>query len=405
MARKWKKSHAFPTKSNPNTKYSETSRRNKSILQPAPLSDHDANSDNDGLVERTVVTEASVFQTDDFPCQKEATKDVEIPENELILSVASTMIAMSQLTVTSSLTPLHSDKSITEADSLGISALIDHPDYVKSSFLENSNDGDILIVEEETIGIEHLSIAQDQIGDTEASLDTKNYDYLRIYNALAFVSRPTPPPGKDVGGGDANIATLLENSAMRDLESREPNKLESDASITLRSSSESSRVSASSTDFHIDNTFLGSTSARDLLDHATSEFNGVIPRKALASAFIRCVADEHADRRAASPGVHAPGVAFITEKDVDQCMSFETQRRAKLGYISLFKFLRMIEFDDAAMATETDILDAWRKAALESRDLTELAKNSPASRAARRISRSRSESEQSRGRPRVRLST
>ncbi|KAL7777766.1 hypothetical protein CFE70_004436 [Pyrenophora teres f. teres 0-1] len=389
MARKWKKSHAFPTKSNPNTKYSETSRRNKSILQSAPLSDHDANSDNDGLVERTVVTEASVFQTDDFPCQKEVTKDVEIPENELILSVASTMIAMSQLTVTSSLTPLHSDKSITEADSLGISALIDHPDHVKSSVLENSNDGDILIVEEETIGIEHLSIAQDQIADTEASLDTKNYDYLR----------------KDVGGGDANIATLLENSAMRDLESCEPNKLESDASITLRSSSESSRVSASSTDFHIDNTFLGSTSARDLLDHATSEFNGVIPRKALASAFIRCVADEHADRRAASPGVHAPGVAFITEKDVDQCMSFETQRRAKLGYISLFKFLRMIEFDDAAMATETDILDAWRKAALESRDLTELAKNSPASRAARRISRSRSESEQSRGRPRVRLST
>ena len=63
--------------------------------------------------------------------------------------------------------------------------------------------------------------------------------------------------------------------------------------------------------------------------------------------------------------------------------------------------MKTIELDDMATTNETDIPDTWRKAALESRKLTEAAKNSPASRAARHIYRSRSESESSHGRPHV----
>ncbi|KAI1671231.1 hypothetical protein L13192_04588 [Pyrenophora tritici-repentis] len=650
MAHNGKKSYVFATKSKPKPKpkHSKASKKEKSILQSAPLLNHDANFNKDGLIEGTVVTEASVSQTNGFPCQDELTKDTGKPDNKSTLSVTSAIIPMSQLTTTSRLTPLHSDKSITEDDSMGVSTFIAQPECFRSSALEYSDGEDILVVEEEIIAIEDLSTAQGQVADPEAFLDTmdctsaengcalsvvssagfggsdsdipdrvqrlvdtpeslsstaknpepegrsKSYsprkssrrpfmnsyqslgpsimfaslfgtepisayytvpnypstheasgtshtvhsesllyqdvenalntadvttdadsepvgagklestdfrssdpsseevcvpfagkmallqamatdpvldgvvfckddtnpilyeqepipdidpdfsddeedylhtynalvsisatssppvlydkkpipdvdpdcsddeDYLRTCNVLASSSPPTPSPGKGVGGGFFSLGTVLRKTFISDHESGGPDTPKSDVSIAFRNSSQSSRVSDSSTDFHMNNTFLGSTSARDLLDRATSGYNGMVSRKAIAAAFVRCVADEHADMRSVSPGVDAPGVTFITENDVDQCMSFETQRRAKLGYTLLFKFLKMIEFDDAAMATDTDFLDAWRKAALESRELTKSAKNSPASRAARRISQSRSESEQSRGRPRVR---
>ncbi|KAF1835874.1 hypothetical protein BDW02DRAFT_596967 [Decorospora gaudefroyi] len=174
----------------------------------------------------------------------------------------------------------------------------------------------------------------------------------------------------------------------------------------LRSSSHSSGTSASSLDFHMDNTFLGSTSARDLLTHTMTDIDGKISKKALAQAFLQCVAEKHADRRSASPSIAAPGVTFITEADIGRYLDFETQRRAKLGCISLFSFLKKVKFDIKGTTTDADVLSAWQEAALESHALIQSSKDQPVSSLARRISSSRlgsgSESSQSRGRVRTR---
>jgi hypothetical protein len=76
------------------------------------------------------------------------------------------------------------------------------------------------------------------------------------------------------------------------------------ASIT-RVTSTSSHTSQASVEFHMDNTFLGSTSARDMCDHLDSDYDGMITKEELARAWILCVADEHSDRRSVSPGIEA----------------------------------------------------------------------------------------------------
>ncbi|EDU43631.1 hypothetical protein A1F94_008618 [Pyrenophora tritici-repentis] len=102
MAHNGKKSYVFATKSKPKPKpkHSKASKKEKSILQSAPLLNHDANFNKDGLIEGTVVTEASVSQTNGFPCQDELTKDTGKPDNKSTLSVTSAIIPMSQLTTT-----------------------------------------------------------------------------------------------------------------------------------------------------------------------------------------------------------------------------------------------------------------------------------------------------------------
>jgi len=89
--------------------------------------------------------------------------------------------------------------------------------------------------------------------------------------------------------------------------------------------------------------FLGSISARDLLDYAMPDSDGNITETALATAFIRFVAKEHADRRSVSLDVDAPSVTSITEEDVDNCITFKTPCRAKLCRISLLQSLKTIE--------------------------------------------------------------
>ncbi|RMZ68585.1 hypothetical protein GMOD_00008307 [Pyrenophora seminiperda CCB06] len=252
---------------------------------------------------------------------------------------------------------------------------------------------------------------REPISDIDPDFSDDEDDYMRTREALISVSAPSSLPIVDYGGMDPNLCLILEETSTSEEETSisdefsEPDGYSSGITVTSRDSSESSGMSASSTDFVMDNTFLGSTSARDIIDYAMPNSSGNITKKALAAAFIRCVSDEHADRRSESPGIDAPGVTFITEDDVDRCMSFETQRRAKLGHISLFKFLKTITFDHQATASEKDIIEAWCKAALESRELTEKRKNSPASHAVRRISQSDSGSGQPRGRTRMRSSS
>jgi hypothetical protein len=93
----------------------------------------------------------------------------------------------------------------------------------------------------------------------------------------------------------------------------------------------------------------------------------------------------------------------MTEDDAQHSLKFETQRRAKLGRMSLLEFLKKVDFDSMAMTTEAALIDAFRQTAIESKTHIEEGKGSLTARAIRRISRaarsnSGSSSEQSRGR-------
>ena len=163
---------------------------------------------------------------------------------------------------------------------------------------------------------------------------------------MAFISTPSSPPGEDVRGEVVtipNIHHLRETSTSVNLSNLDT--YDTDAAFIASNSSESSCMSASSTHFHFDNMFLGSTSACDLLDYAMPDSDGNITETAIATAFIRSVAEEHEYRCSASPDEDTPCVTSIMEEDIDNCMAFETQRRAKLGRISLLQFLKAIEFE------------------------------------------------------------
>jgi hypothetical protein len=62
----------------------------------------------------------------------------------------------------------------------------------------------------------------------------------------------------------------------------------------------------------MDNTFLGTTSARDFIDRVRMNEEGKATKKIIAQAWVLCVAAEHADWRSVSSSVNIPGISFIT---------------------------------------------------------------------------------------------
>jgi hypothetical protein len=149
----------------------------------------------------------------------------------------------------------------------------------------------------------------------------------------------------------------------------------------------------------MDNTFLVSTSFRDLCDlcdHLHTDADGKSTREDVARAWILCVADEHSDRRSVSPGIEAPGVFFIKPSDVNKALSFHMQRRAKLGRISLLAFLKKFQFDASGKIATYLLLPLFREAALESQDRSKV--SSSANEIIRRMSLERSLSSEHRGR-------
>lgn len=157
-------------------------------------------------------------------------------------------------------------------------------------------------------------------------------------------------------------------------------------SIGSRSTSISSLDSQASLDFQMENTFLGSTSAQEFLDHLETTSNGTFTKEGIARAWILCVAAEQSDLRHANPNIDAPGVSFITTADAKNVMEFHTQRRAQLGRISLLNFLKKFDFDDNGTAAVDSLLLIFRQTALESQERVGVFRNRPAARAVRRIS-------------------
>lgn len=151
-------------------------------------------------------------------------------------------------------------------------------------------------------------------------------------------------------------------------------------SRVVSSSSATSTTAASHTDpvtsnsiraFQMSNTFLGSTCFSGIVAHLQSpsptNYVHSITKPALARAFVSCVAAEHRDKLLFSPDVAAPGVTFTTKTDVEKATEFETQRRAKLGLVSLFEFSRMVEWDQGQTNME-GVWKAWREAAVKEQE-------------------------------------
>jgi hypothetical protein len=146
---------------------------------------------------------------------------------------------------------------------------------------------------------------------------------------------------------------------------------------TTSSTFASSYASQGSFDFHMENTFLGTTSARDLEERLSIDAKGNVTKEDPARAWVSCVAAEHSDRRSACPSIVAPGVSFIQENDADMALSFEMQRCAKLGRITLLEFLKKFEFDAEGFTAVEKLLSIFREAALESRERIKATKNNP----------------------------
>lgn len=132
-------------------------------------------------------------------------------------------------------------------------------------------------------------------------------------------------------------------------------------------------ISESELAFQMSNTFLASTSFSELLAHLASPTLIEVPDKlnksTLARAFMLCVVGEHRDRLLAHPGLSTSGVTLFAEADVCKAMEFDTQRRTRLGGVSLFEFLRVIEWDEGHAPVKA-VWVAWQKAAVEDRERT-----------------------------------
>jgi hypothetical protein len=68
----------------------------------------------------------------------------------------------------------------------------------------------------------------------------------------------------------------------------------------------------------MENTFLGSTSAQDIVEESDSIANGTINKEHLARAWILYVAAEHPDLQCANLDIAALGVSFKTTDDADK---------------------------------------------------------------------------------------
>jgi hypothetical protein len=144
---------------------------------------------------------------------------------------------------------------------------------------------------------------------------------------------------------------------------------------TTPSTLASSYSSQESVDFHMDNTFLGTTSARNLEERLHINTEGNITKEDLARAWILCVAAEHSDRRSTSPNFVASGISFIQENDANRALSFTMQRCAKLGRITLLEFLKKFDFDAEGFTAVDKLLSIFGKASLESRERIKASRN------------------------------
>jgi hypothetical protein len=228
---------------------------------------------------------------------------------------------------------------------------------------------------------------RDPIPEIDPDFSDDEDDYLRTSTTLNHIVALSTPIG--VSAWVANLPIITKKASGVTI----PSSLESYDDFAVRSSPDSSRPSVESIEFHKNNTFLGTTSMCDLLDHIHPDVDGKIPKEAVARSFVLCVASEHADRRSMSPNYDVPGVTFMSLKDAQHALKFETQCRAKLGRISLKEFLKKVNFDAEDMITEAPLFDAFRQAAIESKERIKADMGSPTARALRRnsvIARSKS---------------
>jgi hypothetical protein len=209
-------------------------------------------------------------------------------------------------------------------------------------------------------------------------------DNIKILRKLVAPSNPLRETNR---GFEVDVAVMQD--AVEVFESDYSSTVESELpSTTSRCTSASSRISQSSTEFHMDNTFLGTTSARDFIDRVRMNEEGKATKKAIAQAWVLCVAAEHADCRSVSPSVNVPGISFITEDDEKHALSFDIGRRARLGRISLLEF-KMISYDADGMMNQNAILPIYLRAAHDSQQRIEASKGGPADQCVRRISHER----------------
>jgi hypothetical protein len=133
-------------------------------------------------------------------------------------------------------------------------------------------------------------------------------DNIKILSKLVA---PSTPLRETNLGFEVDVAVMQD--AVEVFESDNSSTVESELpSTTSRCTSASSRISQSSTEFHMDNTFLGTTSARDFIDRVRMNEEGKATKKVIAQAWVLCVAAEHADWRSVSSSVNIPGISFIT---------------------------------------------------------------------------------------------
>jgi hypothetical protein len=133
-------------------------------------------------------------------------------------------------------------------------------------------------------------------------------DNIKILSKLVAPSTPLRETNR---GFEVDVAVMQD--AVEVFESDNSSTVESELpSTTSRCTSASSRISQSSTEFHMDNTFLGTTSARDFIDRVRMNEEGKATKKIIAQAWVLCVAAEHADWRSVSSSVNIPGISFIT---------------------------------------------------------------------------------------------
>jgi hypothetical protein len=175
---------------------------------------------------------------------------------------------------------------------------------IDSDFSENEDEteGDMAAVQMKPLsGTTTCSMSSSIPPETHSSL---TYEHLKL-------------PEKDISEEDPSAPKLHTKSATLHKISHDvgayPTNDSNDSSTMVsgcstRVSSASSHTSQSLVEFHMDNTFLGSTSFRHLWDHLHTDADGKSTREDVARAWILCVADEHSDRRSVSPGIEAPGV-------------------------------------------------------------------------------------------------
>ncbi|KAF2874110.1 hypothetical protein BDV95DRAFT_322099 [Massariosphaeria phaeospora] len=162
------------------------------------------------------------------------------------------------------------------------------------------------------------------------------------------------------------------------------------SSPVFQLTSKSSRTSTSpkGIEFVMENTYLGITCFQEFVETLDTDEEGNATKSAVAKAYMVRVAHEHAEMHLSS--IETDGVTYITKDLASQWKDHQLRRRAKLGKVSLADFLEKVPFDAYDNTTDVHLLEAWKKAAVQEKELHRLAQGGNASRLTRRLSRSRS---------------